>query len=587
MVPGTNTGKMVVGPARTVAAARHGVKKASAKRSPPPYPKRQLLILALCRICEPIAFMSIFPYVYHMVKDFNITNDESKISMYAGWVTSSFTLAEFLAGFLWGRLSDKIGRKPVLLTGMGGTGLSVILFGFAPSLPIALLARALGGILNGNMGVLQTTVGELVTVKEHQPRAYTVMPIVWCIGSIVGPMIGGTLARPVDWIPTVFQPGSVWDRFPYLLPNLFSALCVFFGLAVGFLFLEETHAEKKYRRDRGVEFGKYLTSRLFGKDSIFRKRVRRGKNGEEQPLLGETYESLPGYRTADGSPELTSVEGPMMQESPLDLESTGEIAEAQPEKPERTFTKPIIFIIINYGLLAFHTMTLDSLLPVFLSTEPQGSQDSWSLPFKFADGFGYDTRTVGIILSIQGLYSMISTSFFFPRITGRIGALRLFQIISISYPLLYFATPYFVLLPSSVRMAGVYLLIVWKCTLATMAYPSNAILLTNSAPSTLTLGTINGVAASIASLCRAMGPIVSGYLYTVGLRMGYCGIVWWFTAFVTIGASFLSFGITEPRGRLDEKEEIEEPAAEDAAAIEPAATTEAVNPPRSSTWPQQ
>ncbi|EGO59083.1 hypothetical protein NEUTE1DRAFT_120959 [Neurospora tetrasperma FGSC 2508] len=518
--------------------------------------------------------MSIFPYVYHMVKDFNITNDESKISMYAGWVTSSFTLAEFLAGFLWGRLSDKIGRKPVLLTGMGGTGLSVILFGFAPSLPVALLARALGGILNGNMGVLQTTVGELVTVKEHQPRAYTVMPIVWCIGSIVGPMIGGTLAKPVDWIPTVFQPGSIWDRFPYLLPNLFSGMCVFFGLAVGFLFLEETHAEKKYRRDRGVELGRYLTSRLFGKNNCFRRRLRRGKNGEDQPLLGETDESLPGYRTADGSPELTSVEGPIMQE-PLDLESTGEMVEAQSEKPERTFTKPIIFIIINYGLLAFHTMTLDSLLPVFLSTEPTGTQDSWSLPFKFADGFGYDTRTVGIILSIQGLYSMISTSFFFPRITGRLGALRLFQIISMSYPLLYFATPYFVLLPSSLRMAGVYILIIWKCTLATMAYPSNAILLTNSAPSTLMLGTINGVAASIASLCRAMGPIVSGYLYTIGLRAGYCGMVWWFTAFVTIGASFLSFGITEPRGRFDGKEEIEEPVP---AAGHSATTRDAVEP---------
>ena len=126
-------------------------------------------------------------------------------------------------------------------------------------------------------------------------------------------------------------------------------------------------------------------------------------------------------------------------------------------------------------------------------------------------------------------------------------------------------------------MAGVYLLIIWKCTLATMAYPSNAILLTNSAPSTLTLGTINGVAASIASLCRAMGPIVSGYLYTVGLRVGYCGMVWWFTAFVTIGASFLSFGITEPRGRLDEKEEYEELASGEEAIETPATTTEQQN----------
>lgn len=93
--------------------------------------------------------MSIFPYIYHMVKDFNLTDDESQISFYAGMVTSAFTFAEFSTSVFWGRLSDKVGRKPVLLMGMGGTGLSVLLFGFAPNLPVALFARALGGFLNG------------------------------------------------------------------------------------------------------------------------------------------------------------------------------------------------------------------------------------------------------------------------------------------------------------------------------------------------------------------------------------------------------------------------------------------------------
>jgi len=93
--------------------------------------------------------MSIFPYIYYMVRDFGITKDESKISFYAGMVTSAFTLAEFSTSVLWGRLSDKIGRKPVLLMGLAGTGLSVLTFGFAQSLPVALLARALGGFLNG------------------------------------------------------------------------------------------------------------------------------------------------------------------------------------------------------------------------------------------------------------------------------------------------------------------------------------------------------------------------------------------------------------------------------------------------------
>jgi MFS family permease len=93
--------------------------------------------------------MSIFPYIYYMVRDFNITDDETKISFYAGLVTSSFTFAEFSTSLFWGRLSDKIGRKPVLLMGLGGTGLSVLLFGFAQTLPVALFARALGGFLNG------------------------------------------------------------------------------------------------------------------------------------------------------------------------------------------------------------------------------------------------------------------------------------------------------------------------------------------------------------------------------------------------------------------------------------------------------
>ena len=135
--------------------------------------------------------MSIFPYIYYMISSFQITNDDRQIAIYAGMVTSAFAFAEFSTGVFWGRLSDRIGRKPVLLTGLAGTGLSMLIFGFAKSLPVALLARALGGVLNGyaptpsdwvlpgirqtltlaarrNIGVLQTTVAELITVKEHQ-----------------------------------------------------------------------------------------------------------------------------------------------------------------------------------------------------------------------------------------------------------------------------------------------------------------------------------------------------------------------------------------------------------------------------------
>ena len=104
---------------------------------------------ALCRICEPIAFMSIFPYAYYMVRSFGVATSKAEISLYVGMITSSFAFAECASGIFWGRLSDRIGRKKVLLGGLFGTGLSMLLLGFSKSFPMALIARALGGLLNG------------------------------------------------------------------------------------------------------------------------------------------------------------------------------------------------------------------------------------------------------------------------------------------------------------------------------------------------------------------------------------------------------------------------------------------------------
>lgn len=111
--------------------------------------------------------MGIFPYIYFMIEDFNITEDKNKISFYAGMVTSAFTFAEFSTGLLWGRLSDKVGRKPVLLTGLIGTALSVLIFGFAPNLTVALIARAVGGLLNGYDSTFELSGDSVLTLSQE------------------------------------------------------------------------------------------------------------------------------------------------------------------------------------------------------------------------------------------------------------------------------------------------------------------------------------------------------------------------------------------------------------------------------------
>ncbi len=166
-------------------------------------------------------------------------------------------------------------------------------------------------------------------------------------------------------------------------------------------------------------------------------------------------------------------------------------------------------------------MTYDSLLPTFLSTPPPAQPSPVSLPFKFVDGFGFPASMIGVIMAVQGAYAIISNGFLVAPVSKLVGHLRLFKLIACSYFVLYLVTPYLVLLPDNLRMVGIYCLIVFKNTLGTLAYPSNAVLLANSAPSQLSLGTINGVAASTASLCRTLGPLVAGALYTFGLQTGY------------------------------------------------------------------
>ncbi|GAB7349358.1 hypothetical protein MBLNU459_g8487t2 [Dothideomycetes sp. NU459] len=289
--------------------------------------------------------MSIFPYVYYMVSSFHITSDDKQIAFYAGMVTSAFTFAEFSTSIPWGRLSDKIGRKPVLLAGMAGTGLSMIVFGLSPNLPTALIARALGGFLNGNMGVLQTTVGEVVTVEAHQSRAYTVMPFVWSLGSIIGSGLGGTLADPIRNYPGYFEPGTIFERYPYLLPNIVCAGVVVFGMIIGILFMEETHEDKKHRRDIGLEAGDWILSFFTSEQTL----EKRGFGEESLTLL---VDAPPGYSSVESSPALNPIsvgDLPVQIQTPVH-QTLG--TDRRTSATIKAFTPQVILNIVSYGALA-------------------------------------------------------------------------------------------------------------------------------------------------------------------------------------------------------------------------------------------
>ncbi|KAI9708569.1 MAG: hypothetical protein M1828_002696 [Chrysothrix sp. TS-e1954] len=285
--------------------------------------------------------MSIFPYVYLMVRSFDVTLDEGKTAFYAGLVTSSFALAECFASSPWGWLSDQVGRKPVLLAGMAGTGISMIMFGFAPSLPIALVSRALGGVLNGNIGVIQTTVAEVVQVKEHQPHAYSIMPAIWCFGSIIGSTLGGALADPVNNFPLAFPRGTIFEKFPYLLPNLVCGAVVLFSLAIGTLFLKETNEKMKDRRDLGLEIGRWILS-LFNSnkpEDITYYEFAAASSDETATLLQNNIQP-PGYTSKQKSSKPSMCKSMKYDEA---IPANGAL---------KTFNTQVKLHIYAYGILA-------------------------------------------------------------------------------------------------------------------------------------------------------------------------------------------------------------------------------------------
>jgi len=151
---------------------------------------------------------------------------------------SIYFAAEAVTILQWSRLSDSIGRKPVLLCGLAGTIISIILFGLSRSFLTLVLSRCLNGMLNGNIGVIKSMLAEL-TDDSNMARGFSLIPVIWALGGTLGPLIGGVLSRPQDRWPNVFSH-PFWAEYPYFLPCVGTATYTLLSFILTVLFLKET-----------------------------------------------------------------------------------------------------------------------------------------------------------------------------------------------------------------------------------------------------------------------------------------------------------------------------------------------------------
>jgi MFS family permease len=154
--------------------------------------KDQLFVLILARLSEPLTQNSIGSYIYYQLQSFDPSLPDSTISYQVGIIGAAFPAAQFVTAMLWGWFSDSEygGRKRTIYLGLLGTMLSTIGFGFSQSFAMAVAFRCLGGIVNGNVGVMRTMISEIIKEKKYQSRAFLILPMVFNVGVIIGPILG-------------------------------------------------------------------------------------------------------------------------------------------------------------------------------------------------------------------------------------------------------------------------------------------------------------------------------------------------------------------------------------------------------------
>jgi multidrug resistance protein len=111
-----------------------------------------------------------------------------------GVIVGSFSLMQFLFAPWWGRLSDRIGRRPVILIGLSGSALSYLLFAFAGSYWILLLSRILAGCMGATVNVAQAYLAD-ITPAERRAKAMGLLGAAFGLGFVLGPAIAGLTVR--------------------------------------------------------------------------------------------------------------------------------------------------------------------------------------------------------------------------------------------------------------------------------------------------------------------------------------------------------------------------------------------------------
>jgi DHA1 family tetracycline resistance protein-like MFS transporter len=175
-----------------------------------------LVIIFLTVFIDLVGFGIIIPMLPFYAEAYGAS------ALQVGLLATSFSLMQFLFAPVWGRLSDRVGRRPVILLGLVGSAVSYFAFGMADTLATLFAARILAGIAGANIPTAQAFIAD-TTTAENRAKGMGLIGAALGLGFILGPAIGGFLSQ--------------WG---YHAPAFFAAALSFANFVAGYFFLPES-----------------------------------------------------------------------------------------------------------------------------------------------------------------------------------------------------------------------------------------------------------------------------------------------------------------------------------------------------------
>lgn len=197
----------------------------SVSRTPGPH---AVAFVAITVAIDTIGFGLILPVMPTLLTE--LTGESvSRAAIYGGWLTFVYAITQFLCAPILGNLSDRFGRRPVLLAAIGALGIDYLILGFAPTIAWLFLGRAIAGIAGASFTPAYAYVAD-ITPPERRAQNFGMVSAAFGVGFIVGPALGGLL-------------GGLGPRAPFFAAAALSLA----NLAYGYFVLAESLPPERRR----------------------------------------------------------------------------------------------------------------------------------------------------------------------------------------------------------------------------------------------------------------------------------------------------------------------------------------------------